>query len=123
MHQPSERASMDKTYRTIAVAAGKGGVGKSTVAVNLAQSPPSQRLKVGLLDTDIYGPSIRRMLPEDRMPQQKGETIIPAICRGIRMLSIAYFRKENEATAVRAPIANGIITQFIRKSIGVLLIT
>ena len=97
----------------IAIAAGKGGVGKSTVSVNLALALKRSGHRVGILDTDIYGPSVRKMLPEDRMPAQRGEVIIPAICQGIRMMSIAYFRKENEAAAVRAPIANGVVTQFI----------
>lgn len=115
MHQPKEDLRKKSTYRTIAVAAGKGGVGKSTVAVNLAQALQVRGFKVGLLDADIYGPSIRRMLPEDRMPQQKGDTIVPALCRGVKMVSMAYFRKEHEAAAVRAPIANGIITQFLKQ--------
>jgi ATP-binding protein involved in chromosome partitioning len=66
-----------------------------------------------LMDTDVYGPSVRKMLPEDRMPSQKGEWISPALCEGIKMISMAYFRKEGEAAVVRAPIANGIVTQFI----------
>lgn len=115
MFQSKDSAKKKQRYRTIAVAAGKGGVGKSTVSVNLAQALQQQGFSVGLLDTDIYGPSIRRMLPEDRMPQQKGEVIVPALCRGIRMMSIAYFKNENEAVAVRAPIANGIISQFIKQ--------
>jgi ATP-binding protein involved in chromosome partitioning len=103
-----------KIKHVIGVAAGKGGVGKSTVAVNLAYSLQNLGYKVGIMDTDIYGPSIRKMLPEDRFPEQSGQTIIPALCRGIRMISMAYFRKENEAAIVRAPIANGVITQFIK---------
>lgn len=97
----------------LAVASGKGGVGKSTVSVNLALALKEMGKRVGLLDTDLYGPSVRRMLPEDRMPTQDGETIIPALCSGIRMISMAYFRKEHEAAIVRAPIANNIVSQFI----------
>lgn len=97
----------------LAIAAGKGGVGKSTVTVNMALALKQLGFTVGVMDTDIYGPSIRKMLPEDRMPGQKGQTILPALCQGIRMISMAYFRKEQEAAVVRAPIANGIITQFI----------
>lgn len=115
MHQSEEKKPIQKIYRTIAVAAGKGGVGKSTVAVNLAQALQIKGYRVGLLDTDIYGPSVRKMLPEDRMPQQRDGVIIPALCKGIRMMSIAYFRKEHEASAVRAPIANGIISQFMQE--------
>jgi ATP-binding protein involved in chromosome partitioning len=98
----------------VAIAAGKGGVGKSSVTVNLALALQAQGYQVGIMDTDIYGPSIRKMLPEDRMPTQKGALIQPALCKGIKMISMAYFRQENEATAVRAPIANGLISQFIK---------
>lgn len=98
----------------IAVAAGKGGVGKSTITVNLALALQAQGYQVGIMDTDIYGPSIRKMLPEDRLPTQKGPLIQPALCLGIKMISMAYFRKEGEAAAVRAPIANGLISHFIK---------
>lgn len=98
----------------IAVAAGKGGVGKSSLTVNLGLALHSQGYKVGIMDTDIYGPSIRKMLPEDRLPTQKGSMIQPALCRGLKMISIAYFRHKDEATAVRAPIANGLISHFIK---------
>ena len=100
--------------KVIAIAAGKGGVGKSSVTVNLALALHKRGFKVGVMDTDIYGPSIRKMLPEDQLPMQRGDTIIPALCQGIRMISMAYFRKDNEAVVVRAPIANGLVTQFIR---------
>ena len=98
----------------IGVAAGKGGVGKSSLSVNLACALQFLNFKVGLMDTDIYGPSVRKMLPESKMPEQIGERIIPADCNGIKMISMAYFRKEDEAAVVRAPIANGIIQQFIK---------
>lgn len=104
-----------KPPQVIAIAAGKGGVGKSTVTVNLALALKALGMRVGVLDSDIYGPSMRKMLPEDTMPSQQGDRIIPAFCQGIKMISMAYFRKENEAAAVRAPIANGLITQFVHK--------
>lgn len=100
--------------RIIAIAAGKGGVGKSSVTVNLALALQKLGYRVGIIDADIYGPSIRKMLPEERAPKQEGDRIVPAVCQGIRMISIAYFRKEQEATAVRAPIANSVISQFMR---------
>ena len=101
------------TY-TVAIAAGKGGVGKSSVTVNLALALKRAGYSVGVMDADIYGPSIRQMLPESEAPSQKGDVLIPAISQGIRVMSMAYFRHANEATAVRAPIANGVITQFIK---------
>ncbi|MGZ3633045.1 MAG: Mrp/NBP35 family ATP-binding protein [Parachlamydiaceae bacterium] len=101
--------------KIIAIAAGKGGVGKSTVTVNLALALHSLGYRVGIFDADIYGPSVRKMLPEERPPSQQGDRLIPAICYGgISMMSMAYFRKEKEAAAVRAPIANGIIQQFLQ---------
>lgn len=99
----------------VGIAAGKGGVGKSTVAVQLAIALQRLGYSVGLMDTDIYGPSIRKMLPEDSLPSQKGQTLYPAISQGIKVISMAYFRKESEAAAVRAPIANSIVTQFVRQ--------
>lgn len=114
MFQEKDKTTERSIKHTIAIAAGKGGVGKSSVTVNLALALQQLGYAVGVMDTDIYGPSIRRMLPEDRMPSQRGKTIVPALCHGIRMISMAYFRKEDEASAVRAPIANGVVTQFIR---------
>ncbi len=112
MYEPDELSTIK---HTIAIAAGKGGVGKSTITVNLALALQQKGFKVGIMDTDLYGPSIRKMLREDRMPGQEGQILIPAICQGISMISMAYFRKTDEAAAVRAPIANNIITQFIQQ--------
>ncbi len=111
---PQKNPSPSRLKHIIGIAAGKGGVGKSSLTVNLARALKWCGYSVGILDTDIYGPSIRKMLQEDRLPQQKGDTLIPAWCEGIRMISMAYFRKENEAAVIRAPIANGIISQFIK---------
>ncbi|MCE2982643.1 MAG: P-loop NTPase [Parachlamydia sp.] len=99
--------------RTIAIAAGKGGVGKSTITVQLAHALKRLGYAVGVLDADVYGPSIRKMLPEDQMPRQTGELIEPALCSGIKMISVAYFNKEQEGAAVRAPIANSLIQRFL----------
>lgn len=114
MPLPMYPTSKEKKVKVIAVAAGKGGVGKSSVTVQLAHALRKKGAQVGVLDADVYGPSLRKMLPEDTMPRQEGEIIIPAGCQGIKMISMAYFRKDNEAAAVRAPIANGIINQFLK---------
>ncbi len=101
---------------TIGVAAGKGGVGKSTVSVQLACALRKKGLKVGILDADVYGPSLRQMLPEDRLPAQYGEgssKIFPASSGGIEMISMAFFRDAGEPAVVRAPIANAAIIQFL----------
>lgn len=108
-----ESKPRSKVRFTLGIAAGKGGVGKSTVAVNLALALKELGLKVGILDADLYGPSLRRMLPEQIGPRQEGDMLIPAQAFGISLISMAYFRSEGQANAVRAPVANGLLTQFI----------
>lgn len=95
----------------IAVAAGKGGVGKSTLAVNLSLALKELGAKVGVLDADIYGPSLRTMLPEEAPAQEDEGRISPALALGLKVISFSHFR--DEAAIVRAPIVNGVIEQFI----------
>lgn len=98
----------------MAIAAGKGGVGKSMLTSLIALSLKGKGWKVGVMDADIYGPSVRKMLPEDALPQQITEDqITPASCNGIAAISMAYLLEEGKSASVRAPIANGIIKQFI----------
>lgn len=109
-----EKKPLSKVKHILAVAAGKGGVGKSTVSVHLALALKELGLKVGLLDADIYGPSIEQMLPdgmEPTSPLDDPETILPALAFGIPTISIAHFKKE--ASMVRAPVANKLIEQFL----------
>lgn len=115
MFQANEKKPTGAISHIIAVAAGKGGVGKSTVTVNIALSLKRAGYSVGILDADIYGPSLRMMLPEDEIPTHKGQKLVPAICKGIKVISMAYFRTPGESTAVRAPIANGVLSQFINQ--------
>lgn len=112
----SKRDNLAGIRHIIAVAAGKGGVGKSTISLNLALYLSTKGEKVGLLDADLYGPSLRKMLPEEILPSQHpdgGERIIPALSCGIKIISMAYFLPDGGPASVRAPIANGIIKQFI----------
>lgn len=98
----------------VAIAAGKGGVGKSTVTVNIALALKEAGYSVGVMDTDLYGPSIRKMMPEETMPTRNEQILIPAISSsGIKTMSMAYFSHNDEAVIVRAPIANGYIDQFV----------
>lgn len=96
----------------LAVISGKGGVGKSTCAVNLAKALSRFGRQVGILDADIYGPSLREMLPEDTPPKRNGDKVLPAVADGIKLMSVAYFKKQ-DALFVRAPIANQLITQML----------
>lgn len=99
---------------TLGIAAGKGGVGKSTVTVNLALGLQKLGYAVGILDADIYGPSLNRLLPLETPPAQDGESIVPAVSKGIKLISLSHFREDGEALAVRAPIANRVILQFLQ---------
>lgn len=98
----------------IGVAAGKGGVGKSTLTALLALALKELNYRVGVLDADLYGPSQRKMLREDRLPIKQGQRLLPASANGIKLMSMAFFRDEGQASVVRAPIANGLINQFLR---------
>ncbi|MDR0815294.1 MAG: Mrp/NBP35 family ATP-binding protein [Bacteroidales bacterium] len=102
----------------IAVASGKGGVGKSTVAVNLAVALSRMGYSVGLLDADIYGPSVPKMLgvegitPEARTEQGE-ERIIPVERYGVRILSIGFFVPANDAVIWRGPMATSALKQLL----------
>jgi len=100
----------------IAVAAGKGGVGKSSLAVNMATAAKEGGYEVGLLDADLYGPSVGRMMPLD-VPLRKeegGDGFFPGVSRGIKVFSISHVRPEEESMSVRAPVINGLIMQCIQ---------
>jgi len=99
----------------IAVGSGKGGVGKSTVASNLAISLAQQGANVGLMDADIYGPNIPRMLGIDEFhPASKdGQKIQPAIAHGIKVVSIGFFVQEGQPLIWRGPLLHSAIQQFL----------
>ncbi len=102
----------------IGIVAGKGGVGKSTVSVNLALALKKLGFNVGLLDADIYGPSLRKMLQCAILPSQnpeQPERILPAVSLGIKLVSMSFFMPDEEAAVVRAPIANAVIGQFLHQ--------
>ncbi len=108
--------NLSRVRHIVAIAAGKGGVGKSTLALNAALYFQKKGCKVGLMDADLYGPSLQKMLPEELSPAQHAEIkerIVPAQARGIKLISMAYFLNPDHPTSVRAPIANGVIKQFI----------
>ena len=115
-----------KIKKIIAICAGKGGVGKSTLTVGLAHTFSQMGLTVGLLDADIYGPSICKMLPEGTAPSENGDKILPGRSGQIRTISMGHFREEKNPCSFRAPIANKIIGQFLDRvewgSLDVLLV-
>ena len=97
----------------VAVASGKGGVGKSTTAVNLATGLAKLGLKTGLLDADIYGPSLPRMLGRSTRPEVIDGRIIPIEAWGLTSMSIGYLVDENQAMIWRGPMVMGALTQFL----------
>jgi len=116
--QVPERQAIPGVRQVIAVSSGKGGVGKSTVAVNLACALAASGLKVGLLDADIYGPNAPTMLGvADRTPEVSGEgaqqVMKPIETCGIAMVSMGLLIQENQPVIWRGPMLNGIIRQFL----------
>lgn len=111
--QNVSRNKLDKIRNIIGILGGKGGVGKSTVAVNLALAFTQRGQEVGILDADIYGPSISQLLGKVNLPIKEGSEILPARAKGITAISVAFFQAAQEAAIVRAPIANQIIDQFL----------
>ena len=104
--------SKDNPVEFIAVASGKGGVGKSTVAVNLAVSLARQGKKVGLVDADIYGFSVPDMMGIQEKPEVEGEQIIPVEREGVKVISMAFFVEENAPVIWRGPMLGKMITSF-----------
>ncbi|MEJ2748411.1 MAG: Mrp/NBP35 family ATP-binding protein [Anaerolineae bacterium] len=103
-----------KQFRnTIAVSSGKGGVGKSTVAVNLAISLAQEGARVGLLDADILGPNIPMMMGVDVMPPPQNRKMIPAENYGVKFISMAFLVKPDQALIWRGPMLHSAIQQLL----------
>ena len=98
----------------IAISSGKGGVGKSTVASNLAIALARQGARVGLMDADIYGPNIPRMMGVDDAPRVENEKIIPLEAHGVKVMSLGFLIERDQPAIWRGPIIMKIITQFVR---------
>jgi len=97
----------------IAVGSGKGGVGKSTVSVNIAVALAKAGARVGLLDADIYGPNTPTMLGVEKLPPPNGQRLIPAQAHGIKMISMGLLVKPGQPLIWRGPMLNSAIRQFL----------
>ncbi len=108
------------SHHVVAVASGKGGVGKSTVTTNLAAALKQQGLTVGLLDADIYGPSQQYMLgvPESTIPdQQDGEFLLPVEAHGLKTMSMGYLSSAKTPMVWRGPMASSAMSQLLEKTL------
>ncbi len=99
--------------RCIAIASGKGGVGKSTVTVNLAIALAQQGAKVGILDADVYGPSIPLMMGVGDRPQSNGAKILPIVRHGLSMMSLGFLLEDDSAVMWRGPMVAGTVKQLL----------
>ena len=113
--QMPERQTIPGVKNLIAVASGKGGVGKTTVAVNMALALEKLGYKVGLLDADVYGPNVPIMLGSKgepmATPQQR---IMPVEAQGLKMISMGLLNPGDKPVIWRGPMLHSVITQFLR---------
>jgi ATP-binding protein involved in chromosome partitioning len=106
-------ARADSLTRVYAVASGKGGVGKSSVTVNLAASMAASGLKVGVVDADIYGHSVPRMLGVTGRPTQVEQMIMPPVAHDVKVISIGMFVADNAPVVWRGPMLHRALQQFL----------
>ncbi len=99
----------------IAVGSGKGGVGKSTVAVNLAISLVKLGYSVGLLDADVYGPNVPLMMGVRQQPHALGDRIQPLEAHGVKIMSMGFLNPGDKPLVWRGPMLNSVMQQFLRK--------
>ena len=105
---------------TLAISSGKGGVGKSTVAVNLATALRQQNMRVGLLDADVYGPNVPQMLGLGQadvkvVDTPEGQRFLPLEAHGVKVMSVGLLAAADHPLAWRGPVLHKIITQFIHE--------
>lgn len=112
-NQPQENL-LPGVKHIIAVSSGKGGVGKSTVTVNMAVALKQEGFSVGVMDADIYGPNIPMMIGVTQEPVKDGEKITPAEGQGVKIISMGFFVPEDTPVVWRGPMVHSAIQQFFR---------
>lgn len=111
---PPKPPDLSSLGRVLAISSGKGGVGKSTVAANLAAALAQSGQRVGVMDADIYGPNIPRMFGVNEKPEVRGGRIIPLEAHGVKLMSLGLMVERDAPAIWRGPIIMKIITQFLR---------
>jgi ATP-binding protein involved in chromosome partitioning len=113
VEQRSKGISVDSSTRVLAIASGKGGVGKSTLTVNLAAALSQLGQRVGILDADVYGHSIPHLLGIRQMPVMVDKMIIPPVKGDLKLMSIGFFLEENAPVMWRGPMLHRALEQFL----------
>jgi len=111
---PPTPVDMPNLGKVLAISSGKGGVGKSTVSANLAVALAQQGQRVGLMDADIYGPNIPRMMGVDQKPDVRGGKIQPLESHGVKLMSLGLIVERDAPAIWRGPIIMKVIQQFLR---------
>jgi ATP-binding protein involved in chromosome partitioning len=109
----TEGISLDRATRVIAIASGKGGVGKSSLTVNLAAAFAAQGQQVGILDADVYGHSIPHLLGIRQRPVVVDRMIVPPVSSGMKLMSIGFFLDDNSPVMWRGPMLHRALEQFL----------
>jgi ATP-binding protein involved in chromosome partitioning len=109
----ADRRALPGVAHVVAIGSGKGGVGKSTVSANLAVALARSGARVGLLDGDIYGPNLPRMLGQRRQPSQRNGKILPVDAWGVRFMSMGLLVDQGEAVVWRGPMLHGAMKTFL----------
>jgi ATP-binding protein involved in chromosome partitioning len=112
---PTDAPALPGVGRVVAVSSGKGGVGKSTVATNLAAAWADGGLRVGLLDADVYGPDIPTMFGVHEKPRMEDEEVVPLEAHGVKLMSLGFIVDEDTPAIWRGPIIQGIVRQFLQQ--------
>ncbi len=117
---PTSSHAVEGVTHIIAVSSGKGGVGKSTVAANLAMALSMEGARVGLMDADVYGPNIPTMMGVTDNPKifedpKKGEMFLPPIAHGVKVMSMGFLIKQDQPVIWRGPMLHSVVQQFCHK--------
>lgn len=113
--RPFDTQGLAGIRNVIAIASGKGGVGKTTVSVNLAVALAQDGARVGLMDADIYGPNVPLMMGLRELPGMQGEKMIPAENFGVKVISMGFLIKPDDAVVWRGPMLHGAINKFLKE--------
>src|ERR1044071_8668911 len=112
--QPQQPVAYPELGQVIAISSGKGGVGKSTIATNVAAALAQAGARVGLMDADVYGPNVPRMMGVNSPPAVLNEKIVPLQAHGVKVISLGFLIERDQPAIWRGPIVMKIVNQFLR---------